>query len=378
MSIYRPGEDPRAPGRGAPLLASELPDTRIRMIDNFRLPPAQNLMREVVALHAASGLQLPADPAVSDPGRQADLLIANEVRRLQSATLFWISPDMTALCQHAATTMPAFQPGPGDLPAPYGLMYFAAPIGGYDPFPRIILSGDSDATLVIAGAPVPVCAVSWGPWNQQGRWAGGGTWFTFFSPAAAGIREICERYGLRPEEAARVRMPPLAIDSELACPASGTPPLEGTLEEAVRDPHSRYSWMHLVLCACRMMAASRSVSVAAEPPSPRHVRKRSARAGVSSPGDPVRLVDIRARGSRRQPAREDTRRSSPQVRFPVRGHWRQQWYPRAGAHRPVYIEEFVKGPAGAPFRAGKTVYVFREPGERARRPRPDAGEELEP
>jgi hypothetical protein len=347
------------------------------MIDNFRLPRSQNLMREVIALHAASGLQLPADPAVADPGRQADLVIANEVSRLQDATLFWISPDMTALCQHAATTMPAFLPGPGDLPAPSGLMYFAAPIGGYDAFPRIILSGDSDATLVIGG-PVPVCAVSWGPWNQHGRWAGGGTWFTFYSPAPAGIREIAERYGLRPEEAARVRVPPLAIDSELACPASGTPALERTLGEAARDPHSRYSWMHLVLCACRMMAASRAASVAAGPPPPRHARKRSERAGVRAPGDPVRLVDIRARGTRRQPAREDVRRNSPQVRFPVRGHWRQQWYARADTHRPVWIDEFVKGPDGAPFRAPKTVYVLREPGERARPPRSDAGEELEP
>jgi hypothetical protein len=348
------------------------------MIGNFRLPPSQNLMREVIALHCASGLQMPADPAVGDPYRQADLLLANEVARLQNAALFWISPDMTALCQHAAATMPAFLPGPGDLPAPYGLMYFGAPVGGYAAFPRIILRGDGDATAVIPGAPIPVCAVSWGPWNPRGRHADGGTWFTFYSPSPAGLREVAERYGLRPEEAARVRVPPLVIDNELVCPASGADRfLERPLEEAVRDPDSTWSWLHLVLCACRMMTASRTTSVAAEP-LPRHARKRSQRAGVRAPGDSVRLVDIRARGSRRQAPREEGGRSSPQVRFPVRGHWRQQWYPRAAVHRPVWIDEFVKGPEDAPFRVPKKVYVLREPGERTRPSRADPGEELAP
>lgn len=30
------------------------------------------------------------------------------------------------------------------------------------------------------------------------------------------------------------------------------------------------------------------------------------------------------------------------------GHWRQQWYPSIGEHRPVLIAPYIKGPTGAP------------------------------
>ena len=377
MSSSGPGDGAGRPAAGAAVLASELPDVRNRLIDYLRLGPAQNLTREVLAMHVASGLQLPADPAVRDPRRQADLLITNELTRLRNARLFWVSPDMTALCQAEAGTMPAFRPGRGDLPAPCGLMYFAAPLGRYEPLPRIILEQGGGASAVLPGEPVPVCAVTWSPWNANGAWPGGGTWFTFYSRPPLDLGDLAERYGLRPEDAARIRVPPLMIDNELACPAWETVPLERPLEDAVGDPDSLFAWMHLVLCAARIIAASRLAAVTAQP-LPRHVRKRSRSAGVMAPEDPVRLVDIQATRPRRQASGEDARHGSPQVRFRVSTHWRNQWYPRSGVHRPVLIDEFIKGPPGAPFRALRKVYVLRRPGETVRPPRPDAGQELEP
>lgn len=35
-------------------------------------------------------------------------------------------------------------------------------------------------------------------------------------------------------------------------------------------------------------------------------------------------------------------------RWIVRGHWRNQWYPALGVHKPRWIAEYVKGPEGAP------------------------------
>lgn len=34
----------------------------------------------------------------------------------------------------------------------------------------------------------------------------------------------------------------------------------------------------------------------------------------------------------------------------VRGHWRNQYYPGTGEHKPKYIEEYTKGPPDAPFK----------------------------
>ena len=41
---------------------------------------------------------------------------------------------------------------------------------------------------------------------------------------------------------------------------------------------------------------------------------------------------------------------SPSVRFSVRGHWRNHWYPSENRHKPLFIEAHIKGPEGAPLR----------------------------
>lgn len=45
------------------------------------------------------------------------------------------------------------------------------------------------------------------------------------------------------------------------------------------------------------------------------------------------------------------------TRWVVRGHWRRQWYARAGEHRPVWIEEHEAGDPGSPLREGPVLYV---------------------
>lgn len=360
------------PGPDAAFSAVQLPGVRNRLIGSLLLPPRDNLTRAVIAAQAAGGAQRLADPAVTDPYAQAGLLLANEVARLRAASLFWVSPGMTALCRAAAPAMPAFRPGPGDFPAACGLMYFAAPLDSYMPLPRLVL-GDHGGQLLLASSAVPVCAVAWGPWDERGRWPGGGTWFTFYTPAPS-REELAAANGLSPWEAAQARLPPLILDHELACPASDAVPLDRPLGEAVRDPSSVYAWMHLVLCACRMMATSRTAAVTSQVP-PRPVRRQAARARVTLPGAPVRLVDLPRPAARSRAAGlSPGARHGPRVRFPVTGHWRNQWFPGSHAHRPVWIDGYVKGPDGAPFRAPHTVYVMRRRGEP---PGPRRGPDLE-
>lgn len=35
-------------------------------------------------------------------------------------------------------------------------------------------------------------------------------------------------------------------------------------------------------------------------------------------------------------------------RWIVHGHWRNHWYPSRQTHRPIWIDQHVKGPDGAP------------------------------
>lgn len=45
----------------------------------------------------------------------------------------------------------------------------------------------------------------------------------------------------------------------------------------------------------------------------------------------------------------------------VRGHWRNQWYPSEGVHKPAFIEAYIKGPPDKPLKpsAGKLFVATR-------------------
>jgi hypothetical protein len=348
----------------AAFAATQLPDIRTQIIADLALPDHVNPALEVYAMHARLGMQLRADPAERDPYRQARLLIGAELSRLRSAALYWVSPEMTRLCLAAAPGMPAFYPRPADLPARHGLIYFALPIGDYEPWDFIAYA---DGALSEAPPAPPggyqVCAATWGPWDNGGRWKHSGTWFTFYTVPGARAAAGLAASGLSEEEVRQLaaRMPPLRIDNEAACPASKAdhPPGEPPLEEAVRDTTSTSWWMHLVLCAFRLMETARTAQVS-EQPVPRATRKRAARAQVARPDTPVQLVDVTAGGVRRELVAGASRTGRDyHVRWVVSGHWRNQWYPASEVHRPRWIDGYVKGPPGAPLKVSETVHVFR-------------------
>jgi hypothetical protein len=322
----------------------------------------------VYELHLRAGMQMRADPRERDPGRQAGLLVRAELQRLRSAALYWVSEEMTRLCLAAAPSMPAFYPRPEDLPSPAGFIYFALPIGDYEPWDVIEYAGGGRVAAVpaLAGA-YQVCAASWGPFDNGGRWKHGGTWFTFYTIPGERSSAALAASGLTDAEihALEARRPPLRIDNEAACPVSPAdhPPGEPPLEAAVRDTGSTSYWMHLVLCAFRLMATARAARVQ-EQPLPRPARRRAARAQVTRPDSPVHLVDVAAGSVRCGRVPDDTQPGRTYtVRWVVSGHWRNQWYPAAGVHRPRWIDAHVKGPGDAPLKIADTVRVFRDPAE---------------
>jgi hypothetical protein len=43
-------------------------------------------------------------------------------------------------------------------------------------------------------------------------------------------------------------------------------------------------------------------------------------------------------------------------RWIVQGHWRNQWYARAGEHRPKWIDPYPKGPEDKPLVLKDKIY----------------------
>ncbi|MEP7115831.1 MAG: hypothetical protein ABI862_21380 [Ilumatobacteraceae bacterium] len=83
----------------------------------------------------------------------------------------------------------------------------------------------------------------------------------------------------------------------------------------------------------------------------RHTRKRVADIWEHEPH--VRIVKLRREVSGDQPA-GNGRPVAWSCQWVVSGFWRQQYYPSADEHRPIYILPYIKGPVGMPLKAPAT------------------------
>jgi hypothetical protein len=94
------------------------------------------------------------------------------------------------------------------------------------------------------------------------------------------------------------------------------------------------------------------------------MRRRAEREGYNP--SPVRVVRIHHHAD--IPTRsEQSDGRTYRVRWTVRGHWRNQWYPSRQEHRPVWINAHVKGPDSAPLHTGQTVHLLDTPSPRPAR-----------
>ncbi|MFV2172271.1 hypothetical protein ACFHW2_12200 [Actinomadura sp. LOL_016] len=338
--------------------ATGFPDVRTRLVDelNRELSRRYGPITETFAIHVRAGAQAIADPRILDPYEQSLILVAEERKRLANAALYWVSPHMTALTQAAAPGMPPFRPTPADMPAPYGFMYFASPFATADEVPVADTAVFADGSVhTLEGGTYQVCAVSWGPWDYQGAWPRGGTWFTFYTALDISDDD--------PDAAVLRRLPPLRLDNECVIAAHCTGVEEWP--DRVQRTGGTAPWTHLALTAIRLMATSRTTTATEHTPI-RAVRRRAARADVAHPDQPVNLLDVTARPrTERTPSDEHPGRNY-RVRWVVEGHWRNQWYPASETHRPRYIDAYVKGPEGAPLQVKETVHLWRDMQEAAR------------
>lgn len=100
----------------------------------------------------------------------------------------------------------------------------------------------------------------------------------------------------------------------------------------------------------------------------RAFRRRARHAGVLDPDAPVRIIRLRPRKETRPRDGAPSGRTVG-VRFPVRPHWRNQWYPSLERHRHALVEGHWRGPADAPVVGGERVFLAHAP---KRRPDEDA------
>ena len=68
----------------------------------------------------------------------------------------------------------------------------------------------------------------------------------------------------------------------------------------------------------------------------------------------------------------ETPGSKHSYRYPVRGHWRNQWYPSVQGNKPIWIAEHIRGPQTAPLHDARVEWAKEHPVCRLRIPSANA------
>jgi hypothetical protein len=314
--------------------ARDVPGLRMRLLDNWREdgPFTVSVMTHL-ALCGTTNLS---------PGF--------DTLHLSRAVLWWVTPDMVALLRHALKTLPPTTLTRDLVPCDSGLVVFAEPMMGTD---------------AQSGMPLKVDALLWGETLVRHDYVpieltdGGltedGDLPTLGISCYGRIHGDLNHIGFVHQD---VWLPLGRSDwvwgTETQAPVPG---LDPESVKALSMTEER-SW----LAALWLLAAHERVAAHSTERSPRPERRRNARAWPSHAAladTEVRLIDVRRPRGAPGPSggTRDVRWSN---RWIVEGHWRQQACgPGWKDHRPVWIEEFVKGPADRPLRLKETVNVLR-------------------
>jgi len=272
------------------------------------------------------------------PPDAAGVLTREECGRLRSAELFYVAAPMLALATAAAESLPTFTLTPQDLPAPTGFLVFETPVLRHR---RTAIAAPVDlAALAAEGGnevnadeAVLISAICWGSW--AGNWSGGGVWITWYAevgsdqPAVAA--EMRRKYGR------------VFIDQETQIPFTEDQPLH-----VGPDAFARAT----AIVKTIWLLMQQAVGEVASAPFDRATRRRMDRQKVEQSG--VRVISLRRPVGAPSDGQGDHREWHHQ--WVVRGHWRRQWHPRVGLHRPTWIAPHIKGPEGAPMLGGEKVY----------------------
>lgn len=125
----------------------------------------------------------------------------------------------------------------------------------------------------------------------------------------------------------------------LACIAE----VEKNLTPAKIVPSPVVRW---IFAAFHLMAQRLSLTIKQK--IDRSVRRRAEKAGEKAP-EVVKIITLRRMEEARK--REAPHDIEWHWQWEVRGHWRNQFYPSENAHKPVFVEAYIKGPTDKPFKS---------------------------
>jgi hypothetical protein len=248
----------------------------------------------------------------------------------RQAELFWVSTEMTQVIKAMYPTIPDCIPEP---PCPTGFVVFARSIPGLD-----AESGGEIYTTAYLWCPVEtLIGTCWGietfAWRDLIH-----TWRAMDMEERNAFRTAMP---LRLHPTGGMEWPMDSQTSDFTKLPASNPQMEASMVEDRRVLATFWA-----LCSQRI-ALEESWSP------DRNIRRRAQREGWKS------IPQVRVIRLREPTARTEHEGDSHEVewshRWIVGAHWRNQWYPGSGEHRPKLIESYQKGPADKPLVVRETV-----------------------
>ncbi|MBF6612177.1 MAG: hypothetical protein IVW55_03525 [Chloroflexi bacterium] len=264
---------------------------------------------------------------------------------LRYGETYWWAPEFCDVLDHAAATMPDWTLRAESMPSEAGFAWFSKPI----------IAAQNEHTSV------RILAVAWVTAGDPGALDPNSLYMMFYAdvvgrnplpPGPAG--NFIWDFGLSRHEAVRravAEKANLADAADEADVANG----DGRTEPYVEQLTAAYDNRLRVLGA--MFEFQNQHILVAEPKTAeRATRRRFERA--HAPLSPVvRVIRLR----KREYAHSRNDEHAPRewsCQWIVRGHWRQQFYPGDGSHRPKWILPYVKGDPSKPLRPPRaTVFA---------------------
>lgn len=259
----------------------------------------------------------------------------------QDAELYWISADMSELCYDASRDLPEVHLGRDLWPADVGFMVFATPLQ----LRSAVWKNANDVSQE------PIRALAW-------HESEGGITVLLFTDTDAVVEATMQRVGSDITEERRGRLRQELHSRVGPITAAGGDWYDWT-SPVRREDISGGITAGVVLSTIWLLMGQRGVAtVATGVPEPKN-RAARRRLRYDRPVlDRVRLVEIRA-GSGNADAYSGGKTREYRHRWMVKGHWRNQWFPSVGLHRPVWIAPYLKGRSDAPLLTGPKVNVWK-------------------
>jgi hypothetical protein len=276
--------------------------------------------------------------------RESAAVIAWNILSLQAAELWWVDATMVDLLESSCEDLPPVELTHQLVPAEPVLCIFERPIQGVD-------ADDPDSTLLVDG-------MLWG-------------WATSSYTGPTLSTTIYSRYKLSEPlplgGGAYAVTPDAREDEEIWTPLGRTDwPLGNDWAQELNPPvapsvQASNTEDRRWLATLWALADSPRIVEINQLRADRPERRRALRAGLSEPT--VKVVNLRRSvyamaGAEREPLDDSGRRYT--VRWPVKGFWRNQACgPGHTQRRPTFVAPHIRGPEGAPLKAGATVKVLR-------------------